>query len=94
MKWEQSDDVFTVLSRLEKDGYQICALEQTKDAVNLNEFMPTDKCAVLLGSEVTGITSELLKYCKTHLVIPMFGQKESFNVVQAAAMTLYQLRFR
>ena len=32
--------------------------------------------------------------CDVILEIPMFGQKESFNVVQAAAMALYHCRFQ
>lgn len=92
--WEQVDDVFTILSRLREDGYSICALEQTKDAIELPKYVCPDKCALLLGSEVTGVSPELLKLVDKCLVIPMFGKKESFNVVQAAAMALYQLRFR
>lgn len=91
--WEQTDDVHTVLKRLKDDGYTICALEQTEDAVNINEFTAPDKCALLIGSEVTGIASTLLEASDIRLVIPMFGKKESFNVVQATAMALYQLRF-
>jgi tRNA G18 (ribose-2'-O)-methylase SpoU len=34
-----------------------------------------------------------LEQTDLQLVIPMFGQKESFNVVQAAAMALYHCRF-
>jgi tRNA G18 (ribose-2'-O)-methylase SpoU len=91
--WSQVDNVFTVLSRLREDGFTICALEQTTDAIDLNKFSAPEKCAILLGSEVTGIDPKLLKEVDKSLVIPMFGKKESFNVIQAAAMALYQLRF-
>jgi len=91
--WEQNDDVFPILSVLRADGYKILALEQTEDAVDITKFSAPDKCALLLGSEVTGISEELLNIADKSLVIPMFGKKESFNVVQAAAMALYQLRF-
>ncbi|MDB5182860.1 MAG: hypothetical protein JWO47_644 [Candidatus Saccharibacteria bacterium] len=93
VNWEQADDVFTVLSRLREDGFTICALEQTTDAIDLSGFTAPEKCALLLGSEVTGVAAELLNKVDKSLVIPMFGKKESFNVVQAAAMALYQLRF-
>jgi len=91
--WEQNDDIFTVLSRLKSEGYTICALEQTLDALDITKYQAPEKCALLLGSEVTGIANELLEIVDTKLVIPMFGKKESFNVVQAAAMALYALRF-
>ena len=91
--WERCEEVFTVLSRLRQEGYKIIALEQTETAVDITKFTAPDKCALLLGSEVTGVAAELLKQVDQSLVIPMFGKKESFNVVQAAAMALYQLRF-
>ncbi len=91
--WEQEEDVFTVLSRLREAGYSICALEQTPDALDITFFKAPNMCVLLLGSEVTGVSTELLVAVDHKLVIPMFGKKESFNVVQAAAMALYQLRF-
>lgn len=93
LDWEQVDDVFTVLSRLRKEGYALYALEQTATALDITTFKAPDKCALLLGSEVTGVSEELLRQVDKSLIIPMFGKKESFNVVQAAAMALYQLRF-
>jgi tRNA G18 (ribose-2'-O)-methylase SpoU len=42
---------------------------------------------------VEGIEPEVLALCDGALEIPMFGNKESFNVVQAAAMALYHCRF-
>ncbi|CAN5388409.1 hypothetical protein BH10PAT3_BH10PAT3_7080 [soil metagenome] len=91
--WTYEEDIFTVLSRLRAQGYEIYALEQTADSVQLPGFKAGEKCALLLGSEVTGIAPELLAETSISLVIPMYGRKESFNVVQAAAMALYELRF-
>lgn len=93
VRWEQNDNVLAVIAQLKSDGYTICALEQTPDAVKLPDYKAPEKCALLLGSEVTGVAKEFLDLVDTKIVIPMFGTKESFNVVQAAAMALYQLRF-
>lgn len=93
VQWEQTEDVFTVLSRLKKEGFTLCALEQTENAVLLPRFYCPQMCALLLGSEVTGVAKDLLEEADICLEIPMFGKKESFNVVQAAAMALFQLRF-
>jgi 23S rRNA (guanosine2251-2'-O)-methyltransferase len=91
--WEQCDDIFTVLSQLRSEGFTICALEQTDDAIDITTYAAQEKCVMLLGSEVKGIAAGLLREVDVKLVIPMFGKKESFNVVQAAAMALYQFRF-
>jgi tRNA G18 (ribose-2'-O)-methylase SpoU len=59
----------------------------------LPDYKPPQKVALLLGREVEGIDQALLRRVKIHLEIPMSGKKESFNVVQAAAMALYHFRF-
>lgn len=91
--WKQCNDIATLLAELRADGYQIAGLEQTKSAINLPDFTPPSKLAIILGREVEGIEPEVLKLTDFQLVIPMFGQKESFNVVQAAAMAMYHCRF-
>lgn len=91
--WEQSDNIEPILAKLKTDGYVLTGLEQTKDSTLLHEYQPPVKVALLLGREVEGIDPEILKLLDKTLEIPMFGSKESFNVVQAAAMSLYHLRF-
>jgi len=82
-----------LLGELKNQGYKLAALEQAPRSVKLPDFTPPDKIALLLGSEVEGVTTELLKQMDYILEIPMFGAKESFNVIQAAAMALYHFRF-
>lgn len=89
----QPVDITECLSALKADGFTVMALEQTNDSVLLPEYRPPEKVALLLGREVEGIDPALLAQCDGALEIPMFGRKESFNVVQAAAMALYHLRF-
>lgn len=91
--WSHESDVRAVLAQLHTDGYIVAALEQTADSVALPDYQPPPKLALLLGREVEGIEPELLSRCDVKLEIPMAGQKESFNVVQAAAMALYHCRF-
>jgi 23S rRNA (guanosine2251-2'-O)-methyltransferase len=91
--WSQVDNVTEVIDRLNAEGYSVVALEQSDRAVQLHEYQASEKIALLLGTEVSGLPKELLEKIETHLFIPMFGNKESFNVVQAAAMALYRLRF-
>lgn len=72
----------------------LIALEQSPDSTMLPDFQPPDKVALLLGEEVHGITPELLEQCRHIVEIPMFGQKESFNVSVAAGIALYGLTIR
>jgi len=90
--WQQGD-INAVIEDLHDQGFVIAGLDQTPEAINLNEYQPAAKLAIILGREVEGIEKSVLNLTDLQLVIPMFGKKESFNVVQAAAMALYHCRF-
>lgn len=92
--WEYHKDLLPVIAKLRKDGWLVAALEQAEDARPLPDYHPPAKIAIVVGREVEGVESEVLAACDSALEIPMFGKKESFNVVQAAAITLYHCRFR
>lgn len=91
--WQFVPDITTLLDTLRSQGVMIAALEQAVDSQSLPEFSPPNKLALLLGSEVTGLETSLFQLTDVTLEIPMFGRKESFNVVQAASMALYHCRF-
>ena len=88
---EHIDDITTLLQSLKSDGYHICALEQDPKALPLAKFSPGPKITLIVGREVEGIEKELLSQVDSIIEIPMRGKKESFNVVQAAAMALYSI---
>lgn len=91
--WQHSDSVRVTLQDLRADGYQLVALEQADDATPLPKFQSNEKVALLIGREVEGIEPELLQQCDAIIEIPMHGKKESFNVVQATAISLYHLLY-
>jgi 23S rRNA (guanosine2251-2'-O)-methyltransferase len=93
VQWEHNDDIFAALGQLRAQGYSLAAIEQAPGAVQLPDFAPPEKLALIVGREVEGVEPEVLASVDTVLEIPMFGKKESFNVVQAAAMALYHCRF-
>lgn len=92
-QWEYQEDIDTILNMLSMEGFLVVALEQTDHSIPIPEFKSPNKVAVLIGEEVGGIDHRLLKSIETHIEIPMFGEKESFNVVEATSMCLYHLRF-
>jgi 23S rRNA (guanosine2251-2'-O)-methyltransferase len=93
INWEQITEIDAYLSRLKSRGFVIAALEQTAAAIPLNQYVPAEKIALLVGNEVGGLEPKLLNKADVHLQIPMLGAKESFNVSVAGAMALYHLRF-
>lgn len=91
--WQYSEQPQDAIAALQQAGYTIAALEQAAGSIDISSWTPPDKIAILLGREVEGIAPELLALCDVVVEIPQLGQKESFNVVQAAAIGLYQARF-
>lgn len=91
--WQPHTDIATVIKMLKTEGYVVAAIEQDRSAISLKDFVPSAKVALVVGREVEGIEPEILRHCSCVLEIPMFGMKESFNVVQAAAMVMYHCRF-
>lgn len=87
------EDINGCLASLGQQNYTIVALEQTSTAVTLEEFRVPDKIALIVGSEVGGISRHILEKADIHIEIPMMGAKESFNVAVAGAIALYQLRY-
>lgn len=93
LSWQYTEKIEKLIGKLKSDGYTVIALEQSERSVQLNEFSPPDKIALLLGEEVRGIENNLIEKCDEIIEIPMLGKKESFNVSVAAAIALYHLRF-
>lgn len=91
--WEHRDDVFALITSLQANGFTVAAVEQAAGSIALPAYDLPEKLALLVGREVEGVEMEVLAAVDACLEIPMFGRKESFNVVQAAAMALYQARF-
>ena len=95
--WEKGAAEITTLlgfiSDRRKDGYVIAGLEQASGSKILQDYQPPRKIVLILGSEVDGMPQELISAVDVILEIPMLGKKESLNVVHAASMALFHLRF-
>lgn len=93
IEWRHEPDIFGVIKQLHEAGFSVSAVEQATGAVGLPDYAPPQRTALLVGREVEGIEPAVLQHVDQIVEIPMFGSKESFNVVQAAAMALYHCRF-
>lgn len=93
VNWVNEETIEPTITKLKRSGYSVIALEQAPDSISLEKYEPTPKMAIIVGREVEGLEPDILKLTDLKLSIPMLGAKESFNVVQAAAMTLYRLRY-
>lgn len=93
INWKRVDDIVGFISQKRSEGFSIVALEQSDYSVPLHKFKPPNKILLILGREVQGIEKSILKSADIIIEIPALGQKESLNVVQAAAVAIYHIKF-
>lgn len=91
--WFHRDELIPLLSELKSYGYTVVALEQDKRSKPLQSYKIPERLVLIVGREVEGIETEVLKACDEVIELPMSGKKESFNVTVAAAMALHHLIF-
>ncbi len=79
----------TRLAELRDAGYRLYGLD-SRGSVQLPQASFPSRCVLLLGSESSGLSTQLKNLCDTLLTIPMPGGFESLNVSAAAAIALYE----
>lgn len=89
--YERRRDISWLIAKLKKDRSNIVALEQSKKSIDYRKFKPKFPLALILGNEVRGLSSAILKKCDAVIQIPMKGRKESLNVSVAAGISLFEL---
>ncbi len=81
--------VRNTVKALQAEGFQaVAATEKSRKLIyDADLRKPT---VIIMGSEDTGISKEVLKLCDEQLAIPMIGAVESLNVSAAAAVMLFE----
>lgn len=92
--WEKAMSTSKLIDKLRAAGWKVWALEQAKNSVSYTKFKKVsakDKVAFLVGHEVKGLPSAILKKADKILEIPMLGKKESLNVGVAFGIAVFKL---
>jgi tRNA (guanosine-2'-O-)-methyltransferase len=80
------------ISALRKNGYRIVATTPHKNDRLVNELdLSKGKVALFFGTELEGISNDVLEEADEFVKIPMYGFTESFNISVSAAICLYEL---
>ncbi len=109
ISWEKIGNAHRLIKKLRREGYKILAIEQDKKSIPYHKTKRTHRraplIALLVGSEVKGLPSSLLKETDRILEIPMRGAmvwqarhprhahqgKESLNVAVAFGVVAFHL---
>lgn len=76
---------------LKKKGYRIVATALHENAIPLSELDITEKTAIVMGTELTGVSDAMKEIADANVVIPMHGFTESLNVSVASAVIMQHL---
>lgn len=89
--FEYCAGVGDLVRRLKSEGYQIVALELTKQSVNYRQAKYEKPLALVLGNEIDGVSDEVLAMADLAVDIPMRGRANSLNVATAFAVVGYEI---
>jgi tRNA G18 (ribose-2'-O)-methylase SpoU len=90
--WRACSRTAEALEDLRRGGRSLVALETVAGAADLAAFHWPFPCALLLGNERFGLAPDLVAQADACVRIPVFGRKNSLNVVSAAAIALHAAR--
>lgn len=80
------------LKEIKNRGYKILAVSPEKNATMLPDYEMKEPIALVFGTELEGVSDEVLDFADETLAIPMYGFTKSFNVSVAAAICMYELK--
>ncbi len=90
--WSRSETTLGAVRALRAKGVQVVALETVPSAPTLEEWQWQFPCAVVLGSERFGLDADVVKACDAVVRIPVYGRKNSLNVVMAFTLAVHAAR--
>jgi 23S rRNA (guanosine2251-2'-O)-methyltransferase len=96
--WEYWSRALDAVGALRQQGFRIIGLEKTDDSLELELLLDRDPLegpvAFVVGHEVEGVSSAVLRACDQIAHLPMLGHKDSLNVAVAFGLAAYTLRRR
>jgi tRNA (guanosine-2'-O-)-methyltransferase len=77
---------------LKQSGYKILAMDPAADSLPVQAVdIASQKCALVFGNELKGLSTYALEHCDQKVHIPMNGFTESYNISVSVAVSLTML---
>ena len=92
VKVEKMPNNLDSLKEIKNRGYKILAVSPENNATMLPDYEVKEPIALVFGTELEGVSDEILEFADETLAIPMYGLTKSFNVSVAAAICMYELK--
>jgi len=96
VEYESHADAEILVTKLKESGSFIISLEITSSSLEIssNEFekaINSKPTCLILGSENSGISENLLSLSDIAVHIPMYGNNSSMNVISAASIACFEI---
>lgn len=91
VEWKYFENTRDAISELRNKKAVVYAVEQTKEAIFLNDFNPNfeKEIAFIFGNEVSGVDQDIVNMADGSIEIPQFGSKHSINIAVCAGIVLW-----
>jgi len=90
--WEYRKEPLSVLQELKTHGVRICVVEHTDQSIPYYAIRKEDfPLCIVVGNELTGVSSQIIEATDLAIDIPMFGMKQSLNVAVAYGIVVFEL---
>jgi tRNA G18 (ribose-2'-O)-methylase SpoU len=91
--WEYFENTIDAVSKLKEEGYIIVSIEQIENSISLEKFdvESNKKYAFVFGNEVKGVNQKIVDISDSHVEIPQYGTKHSFNISVSCGIVLWEL---
>jgi len=82
-----------LIEMLRSQGFRTVAMALTDDSTSIDndEIRASEKLAIVLGTEGTGLPGEIISACDYRVMIPMYHGVDSLNVAAASAVAFWEL---
>ena len=90
MKVRPHKDVPSACGYLKDQGFQLVAAHLSDEALDYREVDYTVPTALVVGTELFGVSEESLSLADSQVMIPMMGMTQSLNVSVACSIVLYE----
>ena len=93
VSWEYHESTLEAIRELRRDHYQIISVEQTEDAITLQQLIMTreNAYALVFGHEIKGVDQTIVDMSDSCLEIPQYGTKHSLNIAVAAGIVIWEV---
>ena len=93
MDWTYVESTVKIAQQLQKEGYQVLAVEQADESIELQDLQVAkqDKIALIFGNEVKGVSEDVMVLVDAAVEVPQFGVKHSLNISVCVGVVVWDV---